>query len=79
MQRIELKTLEQEGIRPGVRKGREAASQARGECNPTTFYPRLYNQAPGVPQRTPRTASGYFKISRETHQCLTSVRPSANL
>lgn len=62
-----LKTLQQEGMRSGIRKGREAAGQARGEGHPTTSYSKLHKEAPWVPQRTLRAASGYFKISRENH------------
>lgn len=66
-------------MKPEVRKRRKAAGQAREDGNPTTFYPKLHKRLPGVPERPLRAASGCFKISRETHHCLTSVRPSTEL
>lgn len=41
-------------MKPGVRKRREAAGKAREEGYPTTFYPRLHNEAPWGARETPQ-------------------------
>lgn len=59
------------GEKQQVKQGKKATQQPS--------IPDCTTRLPGVPGRPLRAASGRFKISRETHHCLTSVSPSTKL
>lgn len=43
--KFKILLYKQEGLRPGIRTERAAAGQARGDCDPTTLDPELYDEA----------------------------------
>lgn len=55
-------------MKPEIRERREAAVQARGEGDPTTFSPKLHKETPWDAAENIQAASGYFKISRDIQQ-----------
>lgn len=67
-------------MKPEIRERREAAVQARGEGDPTTFSPKLHKEAPWDATRTFRLPRDILKFQGKHSNidiCQTQCKPLA--